>query len=295
MVEVTVSHILCQLLNGLVLGMLLALIAMGLSLIFGLLDIANFAHGVFYALGAYVGYQVIVLGGNYWIALPVVGIVVAALGLVVEPLNRRFYGEDPAKRGLFTLIFAFALSLALEESIRWTWGALGKKFSPPALLDFVIDLGLFIYPAYRLFVILLGAILTIAVWLFLKKTQVGLIIRAGLQNREMVQVLGIDISKVYTLTYILGVGIAGVAGLAAAPLVGVYPAMGVEIQVPSFVVVVVGGMGSFLGSVVSGIIIGEVATLPVIWEPRVSQVAIYVFMAIMLIAKPGGLFGELER
>ena len=132
-------------------------------------------------------------------------------------------------------------------------------------------------------------------WLFLKKTQVGLIIRAGLQNREMVQVLGIDISKVYTVTYILGVGIAGVAGLAAAPLVGVYPAMGVEIQVPSFVVVVVGGMGSFLGSVVSGIIIGEVATLPVIWEPRVSQVAIYVFMAIMLIAKPGGLFGELER
>jgi branched-chain amino acid transport system permease protein len=158
-----------------------------------------------------------------------------------------------------------------------------------------MDLGLFTYPAYRLFVILLGAIITITVWVFLKKTQIGLIIRAGLQNREMVQILGIDISKVFTITYALGVGIAGIAGLAAAPLVGVYPAMGAEILIPAFVVVVVGGMGSFLGSVISGIIIGEVATIPIIWEPRVSQVAIYVFMAAMLIARPGGLFGEAER
>jgi len=286
------SYLLTQILNGLVWGMVLALIAMGLSLIFGLLDIVNFAHGAFYAFGAYIAWQTLVSGGNYWTALIIVPIASVLLAIVVETLLiRRLYGQDMK----FTLIFNFGLMLVLVQSFRSIWGKMGKPFFPPDILNFSVDLGIISYPAYRLFVLGLSFGIALAVYLFLKKTHVGIAVRAGIQNREMVQALGINISKIYTLVYCIGIAIAGIAGLAAAPLFGVYPEMGTEVLIPAFVVVVIGGMGSFHGSIIAGILVGQVATLPILWEPRIAQVMIYVFMAIVLLARPAGLFGELGR
>ncbi|WP_455368318.1 branched-chain amino acid ABC transporter permease [[Eubacterium] cellulosolvens] len=286
------SYLVTQILNGLVWGMVLALIAMGLSLIFGLLDIVNFAHGAFYAFGAYIAWQTLLSGGNYWTALIIVPIASVLLAIIVETLLiRRLYGQDMK----FTLIFNFGLMLVLVQSFRSIWGKMGKPFFVPSVLDFSVDLGIITYPAYRLFVLALSFSIALAVYLFLKKTHVGIAVRAGIQNREMVQALGIDISKIYTLVYCIGIAIAGIAGLAAAPLFGVYPEMGTEVLIPAFVVVVIGGMGSFHGSIIAGILVGQVATLPILWEPRIAQVMIYVFMAVVLLARPAGLFGELGR
>lgn len=286
------AYLLTQIMNGLVWGMVLGLIAMGLTLIFGLLDIVNFAHGAFYAFGAFIAWQTLLSGGNYWVALITVPIASAALGLLIETtLIRRLYGQDMK----FTLIFNFGLMLVIVQGCRGIWGKLGKPFFVPSELAFSIDFGLFTFPAYRLFVLFLSTVIAITVYLFLKKTHVGMAVRAGIQNREMVQALGIDISKIYTLVYTIGIAIAGIAGLAAAPLFGVYPEMGMEVLIPAFVVVVIGGMGSFSGSIIAGILVGEVATLPIIWEPRVAQVMIYIFMAIILLSRPAGLFGELGR
>jgi branched-chain amino acid transport system permease protein len=286
------AYLLTQIMNGLVWGMVLALIAMGLTLIFGLLDIVNFAHGAFYAFGAFIAWQTLLSGGNYWLALITVPLASAGLGLLIETtLIRRLYGQDMK----FTLIFNFGLMLVIVQGCRVIWGKLGKPFFVPSELAFSVNFGLFTFPAYRLFVLFLSTAIAITVYLFLKKTRVGMAVRAGIQNREMVQALGIDISKIYTLVYTIGIAIAGVAGLAAAPLFGVYPEMGLEVLIPAFVVVVIGGMGSFSGSIIAGILVGEVATLPIIWEPRVAQVMIYIFLAIILLSRPAGLFGELGR
>ena len=292
MVAIDPSYLITQVLNGLVWGLLLALIAMGLALIYGLLDIVNFAHGAFYAFGAYVAWQTLLSGGNYWVALLTVPLAMILLGLFVEStLLRRLYGQDTK----FTLIFNFGLMLVIVQTCRFIWGARGKPISIPSELAFSVDLGIFSYPAYRLFVIALTSAIAIAVFVFLRKTHVGMATRAGIQNREMVQVLGVNIGRIYTLIYTIGICIAGIAGLVASPLFGVYPEMGAEVLIPAFVVVVVGGMGSFHGSILAGILVGQVATLPIIWEPRIAQVMIYIFMAIVLLARPAGLFGELGR
>jgi len=274
--------------NGLVWGLILALISIGLSLIFGLMGILNFAHGGYYALGAFIAFQVVISGGNYWLALAIVAVLCGLLGLVVEPtLLRRLYA-DPIPG----LLLNFGLLLIMLETIRMIWGKYGQPFFPPPQLDFRVNLLVFDYPAYRLFVTFLSLLIATWVFLFLKKTKSGTLIRAGIQDREMVQVLGFNIGRTFTLTYVLGTAIAGIAGVAAAPLVGVYAEMGYEVLILAFVVVVVGGLGSLRGALVAGILIGEAMTLPVLIEPRISQVMIYLVMAIVLIGMPAGLFGE---
>jgi branched-subunit amino acid ABC-type transport system permease component len=274
--------------NGLVWGLALALISMGLSLIFGLMGILNFAHGGYYALGAFIAFQVIAYGGNYWIALVLVALLCGILGLIVEPtLLRRLYA-DPIPG----LLLNFGLLLIMLESIRMIWGKYGQPFFPPPELDFRVNLFIFEYPAYRLFITILSLAIAGGIFLFLKKTKSGTLIRAGIQDREMVQVLGFNIGRTFTLTYALGTAIAGIAGLATAPLLGVYPEMGYEVLILGFVVVVVGGLGSLRGALVAGILIGQAMTLPVLFEPRLSQVMIYVVMAAVLVGMPAGLFGE---
>lgn len=296
MVEIPLTFVVDVLLNGIAWGLILALIAMGLNLIFGLMDIVNFAHGGFYALGAYIGFQIMGWGGNYWSALLMAPVVVAITGIFFEFLCRRFYREDPVYRAVYTLFFFFGLSWVLEETTRWIWGPLGIPFLPPKELYFVLQIGGFAYPAFRLFALSVSLGIAVVVWIMLKRTHVGLIIRAGIMNRDMVQAMGVDISKIYTLTFSLGVGIAAVAGMLAGPLVSAYPAMGVEVIIMAFVIVIVGGMGSFSGSIFSGILVGVVASIPVILgESRASQVAVFVFMAAVLLLRPAGLFGELER
>jgi branched-subunit amino acid ABC-type transport system permease component len=261
---------------------------MGLSLIFGLMGILNFAHGGYYALGAFIAFQVIASGGNYWIALVLVALLCGILGLVVEPtLLRRLYA-DPIPG----LLLNFGLLLIMLESIRMIWGKYGQPFFPPPELDFRVNLFIFEYPAYRLFITILSLAIAGGIFLFLNRTKSGTLIRAGIQDREMVQVLGFNIGRTFTLTYALGTAIAGIAGLATAPLLGVYPEMGYEVLILGFVVVVVGGLGSLRGALVAGILIGQAMTLPVLFEPRLSQVMIYVVMAAVLVGMPAGLFGE---
>ena len=276
------------LLNGFVWGLVLALISMGLSLIFGLMGILNFAHGGYYALGAFIAFQVLAFGGNYWMALVIVAVLCGSLGLIVEPtLLRRLYANP-----MPGLLLNFGILLVMLESIRMIWGKYGQPFFPPPELDFRVNLFLFEYPAYRLFVAILSLTIAGGVFLFLNKTKAGTLIRAGIQDREMVQVLGFNINRTFTSTYALGTAIAGIAGLATAPMLGVYPEMGFEVLILGFVVVVVGGLGSLRGALLAAILIGEAMTLPILFEPRLSQVMIYVVMAAVLVGMPAGLFGE---
>lgn len=286
---VDVSLILTTIMNGLVWGLILALISIGLSLIFGLMGILNFAHGGYYALGAFIGFTVVASGGNYFMAIPIVAIMCGLLGLIIEPtLLRRLYVSDPIPG----LLLNFGILLIMLESIRMIWGKYGQPFFPPPSLNFRVDLLFFDYPAYRIFVTILSVSIAAAVFIFMKKTQIGTMIRAGIQDREMVQVLGFNIGRIFTFTYMIGTAIAGIAGLAAAPLLGVYPEMGYEVLILGFVVVVIGGLGNLRGALLAGILVGQAVTLPVLFEPRISQVMIYVVMAIVLIARPAGLLGE---
>ena len=285
--EISGSLILDQLVMGLAYGMILALVALGLSLIFGLMEVINFAHGAFYAFGAYLAFFVIGLIGNFWVALFIGAILVGVLGGVVERfLVRRVYVE-PVK----SLLLMFGVMLALLQCIRFIWGVAYQPFSYPRELLFTISAGPITVSGYRVFIIIIAAAVSCALWLFLKKTPVGLIIRAGIQDRDMVRILGIDISRIFTLVFALGIAIGGFAGVLAAPMMGLYPEVGLEILVISFVVVVVGGMGSIRGSILSGIIIGEATSLCTLVYPPGSYVIPYIIMAIFLLTRPTGLLG----
>ncbi|MEM3381260.1 MAG: branched-chain amino acid ABC transporter permease [Candidatus Bathyarchaeia archaeon] len=279
-----------QLMNGLVLGMILALISMGLSLVFGLMNVVNFAHGLFYALGAYCAYFIIVTcNSNFWVAALLVPVIIGLLGAVVElGLFKKIYDLPH----YFQIFLSFGLTLCLTELIRIIWGTIGKPVSVPSELNFIIHLGLFSYPFYRIFVLIFTMLLAIGVWSFLQKTELGLLIRAGIDDREMVEGLGIDISKVYTLTFSLGTAIAGLSGVLAAPIILVYPEMGPDVIIKAFVVVIVGGLGSFRGPILASLMLMTISTMTVlVWAP-LSDIVIFIAMAVFLMIKPTGLFGE---
>jgi branched-chain amino acid transport system permease protein len=278
-----------QVFTGLVLGGIFVLLAIGLSLIFGLMTVVNFAHGSLYMLGAYAGFVVLGLTGSFWAALALAPLAVGVIGLLVERfLVRPLYGrsvDDP-------LLLTFGLSLVLVEAVRLVWGKTGLTLDAPRALAGFVDLGFMVFPTYRLFVIGVTVAVLIALWLFLEKTNVGLVIRAGSRDPLMVRALGIDVSRIWLLVFGLGSALAGLAGILAGPMRGVYAEMGVTIIIESFVVVVVGGMGSLLGAVVAGIIIGEVVSLTTFFAPKLADVAIFVVMAAVLLVRPSGLFGE---
>lgn len=291
MVDINLVLVGSQLFNGIVLGMIMALIAMGLSLIFGLMNVVNFAHGMFYAIGAYLGFTIIsILGANFWVALLATPFIVGMIGAIVEKL---LYSRIYELARFFQIFLSFGLVLTFTEIIRITWGVLGRPFATPVELDIIVNLGFFEYPLYRIFVIIFTAILAIGVYLFLQKTELGLLIRAGIDDREMLEGLGINLSRVYTFTFGLGTGIAGLSGVMAGPLVLVYPEMGLDIIIKCFVVVIVGGIGSFKGPIVSSLILMTLSTLTVLIFPPLSEIIIFIFMAVFLIIRPAGLFGEL--
>jgi len=289
MAEFTLSSLLISLLNGVSFGMILALVAMGLALIWGLMEIANFAHGNFYALGAYFGYSTYMMTGNFFLALAVGFLGVALSGLVVEPvLLRRMYARPPIEG----LLLMYGVLLIIFDLIEMTWGSVGIPFSIPKELASYIDIGVIEYPSYRIFQIAATALLALGLWLFLRGTRIGLVIRAGVQDRQMVESLGVNVNNVFTLTFCLGVGIAGLAGVVSAPLFSLYPAMGNDILIKCFVVVILGGIGSFKGAVYSGLILGMASSIStIVWLP-LADIVIYLFMAAFLLLKPGGLFGE---
>jgi branched-chain amino acid transport system permease protein len=277
-----------QLFNGIVLGILYTLLALGLTLIVGVMEVINFSHIVLFALGAYMAMEITPHLGFGW-ALIFAPLIVGAFGMILEVLFfRRIYGKDP----LYGLLIAFGLTCAITESIRWIWGSQGYPFNPPQALTGFLNLGFMNYSKYRVFVGGLTWALIIAMWLFLERTTVGMVIKAGVSDAEMVGALGKNLKKVRTLVFAIGSIFAGMSGVLMAPMQGIKPDMGTFIIMPAFVVLVVGGIGSFWGSVIGGILVGISTTLAVMIVPRVSDLAMFVLLVLVILTRPRGLMGE---
>ena len=277
-----------QIINGLVSGMTLVMVAVGLSIIFGMLRLINFAHGVFYALGVYISYSFATWTGNFWLGLLIGFVLTGLVGLAMERgLLRRLYGQDPS----YVLLLTFGMAQIIEYSIVQIWGLEGRITEMPSLLKGTVSVGFTDLSIYRLFLIAFTTVLVVLIWLFLKRTRYGIIIRAGVEHPEMVESLGINLYLIYTLGFAIGVGLAGMAGMLMTPLTQIQPLMGQSILVQSFVVVVLGGLGNFRGAVFGGLIVGEIISISSIVSAQIGNVIIFVFMAIFLLWRPQGLFG----
>jgi branched-chain amino acid transport system permease protein len=286
---ISYSSLITQLFMGLQIGLVYVLLAIGLSLIFGLMTVVNFAHGAFFMVGAYMGLFMMGLTGNFWASLVFVPLATGLLGLVVEKYTvRPLYGGDLN----YPLLLTFGLQFVMVESVRLIWGTTGFPFDTPSALMGPVNLGFALFPRYRIFVIVITIIIIFLLWVFLEKTNLGLIIRGGTRDSLMVRVLGIDLSKIWFLVFGIGTGLAGIAGLLAAPMRGVHPDMGVDMLIQAFVVVVVGGMGSLKGAVIAGILIGVVVSFTTLFYPMMGEVVIFISMAVVLLVRPSGLFGE---
>ena len=277
-----------QVLNGVVTGMLYALMGVGLSLILGVLNLPNFAHGTLYAVGAYLLFATARWTGSFWLGLLLAPLGVALLGAIIEYGGmRRLYaaGHD------YQLLLTFGLALILEQAIILVWGPIGMSLLPPPALGGAVDLGIAFYPRYRLFAMATAAVLVLAVWLFLERTRLGAIVRAGIEDKDMVAVLGIDVKRVFTFAFAVGAWLAGVAGALMVPVRGLTPTMGADILGIAFVVVALGGLGNLPGAMLAGVVIGLAQSLVSLVWPVASIVVIFAVMAVVLLIMPQGLFG----
>lgn len=289
---VTASAIIAQLLSGLTYGMVLLMVALGLTLIFGVMGLINFAHGELYALGAYFGFVTVSVTGNYWAALIIAPIGVGIVGMVIERYTiSPLYDSDP----IFILLLTFGLALVMQETIRLIWGSGLQQFSAPTVFDGRLEAAGVVFPKYWLFIIVFTLVVTGLLILAIEKTKYGMFIRAASRDSEMVSLLGIDNTKVYTGLFGVGAALAGLSGVLIAPLRGVRPVMGAEIIIAAFVVVVIGGLGSVGGAVLGSIIIGVISAFSSLWFPQYSEVAMFVAMIAVLLVLPHGLMGEKGR
>ena len=283
--------ILFNLLNGLIVGAFYALMALGLSLILNLTSVINFAHGGFLALGAYLAYTLIPYVG-FWGALIIAPLLTAALGLVIERLLiRRLYGRDP----LYSLLLTFGLAYMFEDGIRFTWGAQSLPFQIPAWLASPLSTNYFFFTGYRLFMMLVVALAVAALFLVLGYTRLGIRIRAGIADLDTVSVLGVNVRVLRNVNFGLGIYLAGLAGVLAAGLLGLSPNIGDTLIMPSFVAIIVGGLGSLPGTLAGGLLIGVVSGLTTVVLPAATEAVIYVMMALVLLVRPRGLFGDVGR
>jgi len=283
---------LIQFLNGLAYSMLLFLVAAGMSVIFGLMNVANLAHGTFYMIGGYIGYSVVRYTGNFWLSLLVAPVVVAAIGSALEMATLRpLYKRGHLPQVLLTFGFVF-IGLDL---VKWIWGADIRSIEPPAVLAWSVEIAGQGFPAYRLFLIGFGLLMTVGLWFLLERSSVGAIVRSGVSDKEMAQGLGINIPAVFSCTFGLGTGLAAASGVLAAPVLGLFPGIDFDILIVTLVVVVVGGMGTFRGCFWGSLLIGQLDTFGKVLFPRFSLFLIYLAMALILVIKPSGLFGVEER
>ncbi len=274
--------------NGFVLGSLYVIMAIGLSLIFGMIGIVNFAHGVLYTLGAY-GALFLKDRLGFWGGLAVSPVAVGIIGMSVEAIFlRKMYRAAPE----IGLLFTFGLAMVLEQLVRIAWGPTGIPFDIPNVLFGSWAMGPFTYSKYRLFILIFSALLIGGLWWFLEKTPYGMIIRAGSRDPEMVRALGISLKPILTFVFGLGVALAALSGVLTAPLAGVQPAMGTNVGTAAFVVVTIGGLGSFWGAVIAGLLVGEVISLSILFWPPMAEASMYVLMIIILLLRPRGLLGE---
>jgi branched-subunit amino acid ABC-type transport system permease component len=287
------SFIIAQALSGLTAAMFLFIVASGLSLIFGVLRVLNFAHGSFYMIGAYVAWQITSwlapLSGSFWLAVLGSATTVALLGGIIERLLlRHLYGREE----LYQLLFTYALVLVLGDSVKMLWGTQQLGVQRPQILAGGFEAYGTVIPYYNLFIILLGPLIALVCWLLLSRTGTGRMIRAAVYDREMLSALGADVGKLYTLMFMAGSFLAGLGGALVTPVRSIVPGMDVEIIVEAFIVVVIGGLGSFWGTFLGAIIFGQVLAFGILILPGFSIFAVFVLMALVLILRPEGLLGR---
>ncbi|SOE47077.1 High-affinity branched-chain amino acid transport system permease protein LivH (TC 3.A.1.4.1) [plant metagenome] len=281
-----------QVVNGLLLGFYYLLIALGLSIIFSLGGVVNLAHGAFFALGAY--FMVTITGwAGYGVGFVASPLLVAILGMIVERLFlRRFYKADP----VLSLLFTFGLAMVIEQSLRMIYGASPLQFSIPPAARGMVTVGDFMYPNYRLAMLAVALAALGGTWWLLRRTAFGKVVRAGISDPDMVRALGISLAPVLTAVCGIGIGLAGLAGALLSPVTGVHPAMGHEILTAAFVVVVIGGLGSFWGVVVAAVLVGVLRGLTAYFYPPASEASLYLLMLAVLLLRPRGIMGErMER
>lgn len=287
------SSLLVQLLTGLAYGMLLFMISVGLSVIFGLMGIVNLAHGVFFVAGAYIALSVLDMGANFLVALIIAMLAMAVIGVLVigvlveRGLASRSYGNE-----LGQVLLTFGLAFIFADVIKMVWGSALRTLPTPPALDFSLTFAGITFPTYRLGVVLVGCLLAVVVWYLETRTRIGAIIRAGVDDREMVSALGINVTLVFAGVFAFGAALAGLGGVLAGPILGMHPDMGFEILVVSLIVVVLGGLGTWKGAFVGAILVGMVQTFGQAYFPSLSLVIVFLLMAVVLLIRPAGLFGR---
>jgi branched-chain amino acid transport system permease protein len=280
-----------QLLLGLINGSFYALLSLGLAVIFGILNIINFAHGAQYMMGAFASYMLLYYFGiGYWQALIIVPIVVGTLGILIE---RLFLQHLRNLDHLYGLLLTFGLALIIEGVFRNVYGSSGQPYTVPDSLQGGHNLGFMFLPNYRAWVIIFSLVVCFATWFAIERTRLGSYLRAATENPALVRAFGINVPRMVTLTYGFGVGLAALAGVMAAPIYNVSPQMGSDIIIVVFAVVVIGGMGSILGAIVTGFALGIIEGLTKVFFPEASSTVIFVIMAIVLLIRPAGLFGRI--
>ena len=286
------DYLAIQLFNGLVNGSFYALLSLGLAVIFGMMRIVNFAHGAFYMLGAFVAYLMLQqLGVGFWPALIIAPIVVAALGMLLErALLRRLSGLDP----LYGFLFTFGLTLLIQDAMRLRFGLQGQPYPTPTELGGTVAFGAITYPVYRLFVVGFCIVASAGVWYAIERTRLGMVVRAATERAELTRALGVDVDRWVTPMFGFGLGLAALAGVLAAPMRNVSPLMGSELIILTFAVVVIGGMGSIAGAIVAGFLVGVLSSVGAIFDPAVEGIVAFALMAVLLLVRPGGLFGSPE-
>ena len=279
-----------QLAVGLVNGSFYAILSLGLAVIFGMLNIINFAHGALYMMGAFVAFLALeYFGINYWIALLLAPIVVGLFGMIIEKtMLQRLYKLDH----LYGLLLTFGLALIIEGLFGNAYGRSGQPYATPEALSGAFNLGFMFLPKYRAWVIVASLVVCFATWYVIERTRLGAYLRAGTENPQLTQAFGINVPRMITLTYGFGVALAGLAGVLAAPIYQVSPLMGSNIIVVVFAVVVIGGMGSVLGSILTGLGLGVIEGLTKVVWPEASATVVFLIMAVVLIIRPAGLFGK---
>jgi len=281
---------LSQLLLGLVNGSFYAMLSLGLAVIFGLLNVINFAHGALYMMGAFLAWMGLnYFGINYWVMLMAAPLIVGAFGIIIEKTMLRWlYKLDH----LYGLLLTFGITLMVEGLFRSFYGSSGQPYSTPELLQGATNLGFMILPNYRAWIVVASLLVCFATWFVIEKTKLGAYLRAGTENPKLVEAFGINVPLMVTLTYGFGVALAAFAGVLAAPVIQVSPLMGSNLIIVVFAVVVIGGMGSIMGSILTGLGLGLIEGLTRVFYPELSATVVFIIMAIVLMFRPAGLFGK---
>ena len=286
------ANFISQLFNGLVLGALLALISSGLTIIYGTLGVLNLAHGAMFMLGGYAGWVAFTYTGSFVVAVVAGSLFVALVGIVMERLIIRHFYTRPHED---QLLVTFGIGIVFVELVRFGFGSLSKSVPPPAPLMVITDLGFMVYPTYRLALLGIISVALLALYFLLYRTRLGMIVRAGIEDSVMVDSLGINVYKIFMVVFGIGAMAAGFAGIVNAPVVSIAPDVGEAILVQTFVMVVIGGVGSFPGAVLGGLIAGELISLTSMVNPAYSYVMLFVVMTLVLVFRPRGLLGAVGR